>query len=371
MHRRPLQGIFLLIVLLLPIIGAQAQQEDHIDESQPPLASRILSVNIERDSENELILIVEWMSTNCLAADFAYQVANNVISVQVYNPEQLDGLACESPEFGEETFFLGDDFQNDESYAVIINDFVAEFYLPRPDGVLLDSLTQLVPVGETELIATPVSFSTIEEVTVEVADDETLHFSLSGEHPDACGNMAYAHIVPNFVDETQHIVEVFRFWSPFINCPAEPVPYELTLESGLTAGEVQFVVANQRLYEWLPDTAELTFVEEIEEQEDLSGNNRQVFTVIESVDVTVLESFPMRLELTIQGYQSDGCEVPVHVDQQVDGNDVTVSIYRELPIDVMCAAVVVPYEETIMVDGTFEGGTVHIQVNEFAVILDL
>lgn len=101
------------------------------------------------------------------------------------------------------------------------------------------------------------------------------------------------------------------------------------------------------------------------------GNFMQVDTVIESVDVIVLESFPMQLHLTVAGYQPDGCDFPVFVGQQRTENTVTVHVYREVPADVMCPMSLVPYEETIILEGGFEGGTVNIQVNEFTVEIDL
>jgi inhibitor of cysteine peptidase len=101
------------------------------------------------------------------------------------------------------------------------------------------------------------------------------------------------------------------------------------------------------------------------------GNFMQVDTVIESVDVVILESFPMQLHLTVKGYQPDGCDFPVFVEQQRDGNAVTVHVYREVPADVMCPMMLVSYEDTIVLDGSFESGTAHIKVNEFIVDVDL
>ncbi len=367
---RILQAVLWIALLLLSASGGLAQEE-YILEGEPPLRSEVFSVLVERTGSNELILVVEWQSANCLEAFFETQVANNVISVQVASPAQIDGLVCDAPAYGEEDIFLGDDFQNDEAYAVIVNDFAGEIYLPIPGGTILDMPRQLAPVGETELVPAPRSTSSIDEISAEMTDDNTLAFTLAGEHPEGCELPVYARAVPDIVDETQHDVEVFRFLSPVFDCTDEAIPYELTLDSPLAPDDVQFVAADGRLYEWMPDEAQLAFVREMEEVEEMPGNQRRVFHVIESVEVAVLESFPMQLSLTVRGSQPDGCEVPVQVEQEVVGNQVTISIYRELPIDVMCPMVVVPYEETIMVDGSFEGGTVQIQVNDFSTSVDL
>jgi hypothetical protein len=101
------------------------------------------------------------------------------------------------------------------------------------------------------------------------------------------------------------------------------------------------------------------------------GAMLQVEHLVESVDVLVLESFPMQLTLRVRGYQPDGCQAPVQVTQQVDGNNVQVKIFRELPADAICPMVAVMYEEDIRIEGTFTGGRVDIQVNQFTTNIDL
>ncbi len=372
MQKHTMLWVFLTLVALLPGVSTHAQNNDEwIAEGEPPIPAIIESVTVERTENNELFLSVEWMSGNCLVAEFETQVANNVISVQAASPAQIEDLACDSPAFGEQDIYLGDDFQNDESYAIVVNDFVGEIYLPRPDGVLMDHPTQQAPVGDTLLAPAVPVYSSIDEISVDISEDDTLVFSLAGTHPDGCSTMVYARFVPDIVDEMRHLLEVFRFRSPFIDCTAEVQPYEIMLETNLNPEDVHLIEADNRLYEYAPELGEL--IEMVEEDEGMEpdGNNRQVFTVIESVEVAVLESFPMQLELTISGHQPDGCDVPVQVEQEVDGNNVTISIYRELPVDVMCPAVLMFYEETIRVDGSFEGGTVTIQVNEFSTSVDL
>ncbi len=90
-------------------------------------------------------------------------------------------------------------------------------------------------------------------------------------------------------------------------------------------------------------------------------------TTIRDVQVIVLESSPMQVQLHVTGEQPDGCELPVQVDQQREGNTVTLSIYRDLPGDVFCPMVLQPYEDSIMLDGTFEPGDYVFIVNDFVV----
>jgi len=88
-------------------------------------------------------------------------------------------------------------------------------------------------------------------------------------------------------------------------------------------------------------------------------------TIIDSVDALILESFPAQIHLTVSGSQPDGCDYPVQVEQRRDGNTITVEIFREMPLAAMCPMVLLPYEDTIPLEGTFESGTYTINVNNY------
>jgi hypothetical protein len=113
------------------------------------------------------------------------------------------------------------------------------------------------------------------------------------------------------------------------------------------------------------------FADEAESSVPEEGNIMQVDTVVESVDVLVLESFPMQLNLVVKGYQPDGCDFPVQVEQVRDGNTVTVHIYRQVPQDSICPMMIVGYDATIALEGGFESGSYTINVNDQTVNVDL
>ena len=87
-------------------------------------------------------------------------------------------------------------------------------------------------------------------------------------------------------------------------------------------------------------------------------------TTIRNVEVIVQGT---QVQLHVTGEHPDGCKLPVHVDQQREGNTVTLSIYRELPGDVFCPMVLQPYDDTITLDGSFEPGDYVFNVNGFVV----
>lgn len=91
---------------------------------------------------------------------------------------------------------------------------------------------------------------------------------------------------------------------------------------------------------------------------------------ITDVQVLIAESFPVQVLLQITGYQPDGCTFPVQVDHIVEGRTVTVDIYRVLPIDIMCAAVIVDYNETLNL-GSLPAGRYTFIVNEVVVEADV
>ncbi len=88
-------------------------------------------------------------------------------------------------------------------------------------------------------------------------------------------------------------------------------------------------------------------------------------TVIEDVAIEVSAARPAQIELRVVGYQPDGCEVPVVVEQRREGSAVVVSIYRVVRSDMICPMVLQPYSETIVLDGLFEPGTYTIRINNF------
>jgi len=94
-----------------------------------------------------------------------------------------------------------------------------------------------------------------------------------------------------------------------------------------------------------------------------AAEGNQSLTVVEKIETSVSTGSPATVTLQISGYQPDGCQLPVQVDQTRAGNQVTVKIYRIVPVDVMCTMDLNPYNDTITLDGTFESGDYTIDVN--------
>lgn len=111
-------------------------------------------------------------------------------------------------------------------------------------------------------------------------------------------------------------------------------------------------------------------VEATAEQAQSGGTEgRQSLTVIEKVETQVSASVPATITLLVSGYQPDGCKFPVQVEQTRTGDTVTVKIYRNKPLGVMCTMDLNPYSGTITLDGTFESGTYTVDVNGTMVVV--
>lgn len=96
---------------------------------------------------------------------------------------------------------------------------------------------------------------------------------------------------------------------------------------------------------------------------EAGGNMQQLDATVESIEPMFLESFPVQIHLRVIGSLPTGCDVPLVVSQQRDGNQVTVQITQELPADTMCPMILLPLDTNVPLDGGFEPGTYTITVN--------
>lgn len=212
-----------------------------------------------------------------------------------------------------------------------------DLYQPTPGKGMLTMQRQWVTIEAVNILPSPDGFSVYIAATqngdcgkdVEVVQDSAPYGSIIGLHVTVPENTP---------------------------CTRNLIPFE-TSRSVRTMP----VIVNGTLYDVAESNAD-------------GGDDKEmsrIQTVIETVEVNVLESFPMQLDLVITGYQPDGCDFPVEVEQTIDGNRVSVAVYRNIPVDTMCPMNIVPYNETIRIDGSFTGGTIRINVNSFFTSINL
>lgn len=72
--------------------------------------------------------------------------------------------------------------------------------------------------------------------------------------------------------------------------------------------------------------------------------------LIDTVDLLLLESFPLQMTAHITGNYQDGCTSLGEVKQERVDNLITLSVETVRPVDMMCTQALVPFEENIPVD---------------------
>ena len=71
---------------------------------------------------------------------------------------------------------------------------------------------------------------------------------------------------------------------------------------------------------------------------------------VDSVELLLLESFPLQMNAIVRGNLPDGCSEISHYEQTTDGNVIRIDLYTRRPADAICTLALVAYEERIPVD---------------------
>jgi hypothetical protein len=71
---------------------------------------------------------------------------------------------------------------------------------------------------------------------------------------------------------------------------------------------------------------------------------------VDEIQVNLLESLPGQASVTIRGTMPDACTKVNSFSQQVSENTIYLRVYAERPADRMCAQVLTPYQETLLLN---------------------
>lgn len=85
----------------------------------------------------------------------------------------------------------------------------------------------------------------------------------------------------------------------------------------------------------------------------ISDNDKYVIsemTYIDSIDVLVLESWPLQVNAVIKGNLPDGCTVIHQVQNQIDGTVFNIKIFTIREKEAFCTEALVPFEEVVPLD---------------------
>ena len=86
---------------------------------------------------------------------------------------------------------------------------------------------------------------------------------------------------------------------------------------------------------------------------------------IQSIDILILESFPVQVLVRITGTLSDRCTTLGQINQKRQDTIFTLNITTKRPVDAMCAQVMATFYESVSLDVTdLKAGTYTVEVNE-------
>jgi hypothetical protein len=85
---------------------------------------------------------------------------------------------------------------------------------------------------------------------------------------------------------------------------------------------------------------------------------------IESIQINMMESFPIQVSVTVEGMLNDGCTSIDQITTQREGSTFQTTITTSRPMDTLCTEALVPFEDTfpLEVEG-LEAGTYTVDVN--------
>jgi inhibitor of cysteine peptidase len=81
-----------------------------------------------------------------------------------------------------------------------------------------------------------------------------------------------------------------------------------------------------------------------------SGGTLHGEAVVEMIDILILESFPVQVNVVARGYLPDGCTEIDEIRTERTGQSFQIAITTARPADAMCTEAIVPFEETISLD---------------------
>ena len=167
---------------------------------------------------------------------------------------------------------------------------------------------------------------------------------VSGTLPDGCTEL-YEITVEQ--QENEFILTpVTRRPIGDIACTQALVPFEEVVDleiRGLEAGTYT-VIAQDQQTSFSLDVDNVIF-----EPGDVKFSYGSSATV-ESLDVRIMESFPVQVSVVLTGYLPDGCTEIYEITAPRDEQTFTIEVVTQRPEDAACTMAIVPFEEIISLD---------------------
>ncbi|MCU0514987.1 MAG: hypothetical protein MUE40_20725 [Anaerolineae bacterium] len=159
--------------------------------------------------------------------------------------------------------------------------------------------------------------------------------------------------------DTVYTLQAYRLYdAAVVTCPSILTQHEIIVPAGLPADQPLTVLVGEEVYRYMP-TMELPGKPTAPAAPE--GQFRAPH-VINSVTVVALETDPVQYEVRVSGYQSDGCDFPVQIEQTRGDSAFQIDIFRLLPADVLCPMIVLDYSASLNL-GPLPAGSYTVAVN--------
>jgi len=138
-----------------------------------------------------------------------------------------------------------------------------------------------------------------------------------------------------------------------VECTEALVPFTETVELevlGLEAG-IYTVHAQEQTATFTLAVDNILEEPVIGEQEGpISGDYQGSIVYLNTLDINLMESFPVQVTVTLQGDLPDGCTTIQSVESSLEEQVFTINFKTHRPAGLMCTQALVPFEKTISLD---------------------
>jgi inhibitor of cysteine peptidase len=223
------------------------------------------------------------------------------------------------------------------SYTVVAQDQEATFTLDV-DNILSDQDDGAEYAYGNNANIEDISAEELESFPVQVV------VAIEGNLPDGCTEID--EILTAREGNTFTIEIVTRRPTGDVACTMALVPFEEKVDldvEGLEAGTYKVVAQDQ----------ETTFILRVD---NVLPDDDEKFTYgqsarLEDMRVNVMESFPVQVSVTLDGYLPDGCTEIHEINAVLVGDTFDIDIITRRPTgDIACTMAIVPFEETVKLD---------------------
>lgn len=213
-------------------------------------------------------------------------------------------------------------------------------------GIILSACSPDAPQGEQEYIYG--QEATVESLEINILESYPVQAQavVSGYLPDGCTELDEI-TVEREGDEFILTLNTRRLTGD-VACTEALVPFEETIDLDIAGLEGGFtVIAQDRTATFSLEGGGSAYPIGEDDMKYTFGSR----ATLESMSVNIMESFPVQVSVSLQGYMPDGCTEIHRITSSRDGQVFTIEIETKRPTgDVACTMAIVPFERNVTLD---------------------